>query len=46
LFDYVKGHKYKLFQILYGKRFENYLGGLMGQECRHISGNMIVRPRD
>jgi hypothetical protein len=36
LFDYVEEHKYKLFQILYSNRFENYLGGLMGQECRHI----------
>jgi hypothetical protein len=39
-----------LIRVRHGKRFENCLGGLMGQEhghlCLYISRNMMVNSRD
>lgn len=49
LFDHVKGHKYMLIRVRHGKRFENCLGGPMGQEHGHLclySRNIMVNPRD
>jgi len=50
LFDDVKGHKYILIRVQHDKRFENCLGGPIGQEHGHlwlyISSNMMVNPMD